>query len=306
MSDDNDPRENEQTDQENLAEVIRLQAEALARISSRMTGHRPAGAPSGGSGRPPARRGESEAPLALPPGGPSALPVLSDDPALSAESLPVLTAFRQFLDAERRRARNRMIQGAVAFTLVLIAVGVTGVLLGRAYVLRMRAEIRTAREAAEKTRVETASELQRVSTLTTNLYVAKSATESELRKVAAATTGLQLELTNQLQNAQTGLTTQVDAHRRELEHLSDMISSLQIENATLINTMRLMADRESAPPPEAAPEPAASSDTNVPAIAGPLAAEASPKPEAAPANPVLLIRSPNLSHSVQMRLPPPP
>ena len=85
----------------NLTEILRLQAETLARMTSRMG----AGVPPD----PPAAR--------LPQGarfadddedddatGNSALPVLARDPSVSGESLPVLNTFRKFLADERRRA----------------------------------------------------------------------------------------------------------------------------------------------------------------------------------------------------------
>ncbi|MEI7436410.1 MAG: hypothetical protein WCL16_06350, partial [bacterium] len=103
----------------NLTEILRLQAETLARMTSRMG--------NGASQIPPAAR--------LPEGarfaddddddevnGNSALPVLARDPSASGDSLPVLNTFRKFLADERRRARRRLTAAAIVFAALLLII----------------------------------------------------------------------------------------------------------------------------------------------------------------------------------------
>jgi hypothetical protein len=61
----------------------------------------------------------------------------------NTESMPVLEAFQQFLDAERRRSRNRMILLSAAFAGVLIIVIAAGVVAALSYVRPVQAGLAT-------------------------------------------------------------------------------------------------------------------------------------------------------------------
>lgn len=57
------------------------------------------------------------------------------------ESLPVLHAFQEFLDVERRRMRNRIVGLSVFFTLVVLLVGVGSVLVGMVFLDMVQQDI---------------------------------------------------------------------------------------------------------------------------------------------------------------------
>lgn len=198
---------------DNLTEVLRLQAEALARISERMAGMPPHG---------------PTAPLAaLPPrldagGHADNLPVLAGDPTLSEESLPVLNAFRKFIDSERRRARIRLIWACVAFAVILAAV-LGGILaIGRSRADQLRDEIASARQQAD---------------------VVRSTADAGLRKAADAAILLKRDIDRGLRATQSNMVNQIVTRDGEIERLKETISSLEIENAMLTGKLKDIAER---------------------------------------------------------------
>lgn len=199
---------------DNLTEVLRLQAEALARISERMAGMPGPGSSGGG-------------PLvALPPRheprGDHGLPVLAEDPMLSDESLPVLNAFRKFIDAERRRARIRLIWASIAFVILLAGVLASVIVVGRAKSRELKADIQAAREQTDQVRVSA---------------------DTELKKVSEVAGNLKTDLNRGLQAAQSNVVSQMGTRDAEIEKLKDTISSLEIDNAMLVGKLKDVGDR---------------------------------------------------------------
>ena len=217
MTDETHKTSGDNRGMDNLTEVLRLQAEALARISERMAGM--PGPGSGGGGGPL---------VALPPrhepggGGVHGLPVLAEDPVLSDESLPVLTAFRKFIDAERRRARIRLIWASIAFVILLAGVLAGVILVGRAKTRELKADIQAAREQTDQVRLSA---------------------DTELKKVAEVAGGLKTDISRGLQTAQSNVVNQMGARDAEIEKLKDLISSLEIDNATLVGKLKDIGDR---------------------------------------------------------------
>ncbi len=214
MSDDTQKTSGDNRGMENLTEVLRLQAEALSRISERMASMP---GPGGGGGAPL---------MALPPrhepGGSHGLPVLAEDPVLSDESLPVLTAFRKFIDAERRRARIRLIWASIAFVILLTGVLAAVAVVGRAKTRELKADIQAAREQADQVRVSA---------------------DTELKKVSDVTVNLKTDLSRGLQAAQSNVVNQMGTRDAELEKLKDTISTLEIDNAMLVGKLKDIGER---------------------------------------------------------------
>jgi hypothetical protein len=312
MKDDTDRRDNEPGDEQDLAEVIRLQAEALARISGRMAGRRAerhAGETGGGAGgvKPPPRASIGQLVRTGAPAGGSGLPVLADDAALSLESMPVLNAFRQFLDAERRRARRRQMALAGVFIALLAAVMAVGVIVGRRHLARMQAEVDAAREESVRDRAESEEHMRRMALTAADMSDAREQVQQDLRGVAEGTAALRQELTNQLRAARQELVRQVAFQTNEILRLQDVIASLQIENAQLGNRLATMA---AAPRTEnVLPETPPGQDDGLTPIPEPLPAAGDERMDAPAAPPVeagavpLTLRPQNLPRPVQIRLP---
>jgi len=64
-------------------------------------------------------------------------------------SLPVLEAFQDFLEEERKRSRNRMFVLSAIFTLLLICVIFCGLFIGSVYLSKMKNELREVRFNSE-------------------------------------------------------------------------------------------------------------------------------------------------------------
>jgi len=64
-------------------------------------------------------------------------------------SLPVLEAFQEFLEEERKRSRNRMFVLSAIFTLLLICVIFCGLFIGSVYLGKMKNEVREVRFNSE-------------------------------------------------------------------------------------------------------------------------------------------------------------
>jgi len=142
--------------------------------------------------------------------------------AQTPESLPVLEAFQQFLDAERRRARNRMI-GLTAFFLVLLVA-----VLGAAFYVGMfffnqmgqdvsgvQADVQSLKNTADAVREDNEARVAGLSGET-----------RQLRERAEAGTEALSELRIRIETGRT----QFD---EKLSGVQDIVSMLEVENASL-------------------------------------------------------------------------
>ena len=265
-----------------LTEILKLQAEALARMSERMAGQQ----------APPL----SGPPLALPPrfdGTGGHLPIMAGDPAMSEEGLPVLSAFRKFLETERRKARRRFVWMSVLFAILM-----GGVLAAAAYLWSNR--VRELRSDIAGVRTEAAEAKVAAQVRTDAGEKAQRVAEIAVKSVS--------DVKNNLSAAQSNLAAEVVSRSGEIDRLKEMISSLQLENAVLISQVNALtkktAEMEAGPPAEEVP------DTVEPPVAGPGAGRELPKSYAVPTSAAgrkveepFRISAPGLSGSVQLHLP---
>jgi len=280
-----------------LTEILKLQAEALARMSERMASqHAP---PVGGH------------PLALPPrldGAGGHLPIFPGDPSASEESLPVLTAFRKFLEAERRKARLRFVWMSVAF-----AIAMSGVIGGAFYFWKNRVRqlsvaiqgaqaVAADANVAARERTEAGEKAQRVAEA-----AAQSVTDAK-RTLSAAQSNLAAEVARNLSAAQSNLSVDAVSRAGELDRLKEMISSLQLENAVLISQVNALTKktdelRETAAAAETAERPAEPVPATAPERGGSRPGAGPPAPRVKKTDEPIRISAPGLSGAVQLRLP---
>ena len=315
MKDDQQRQDDEGVNEMDLAEVIRLQAEALARISGKMAGHRSGGAETrGGTGPRGPARGRSEEGdvlLSLRSGGQGeSLPALADDPALSAESMPVLNAFRKFLDAERRRTRARMIQTWVLLACVILGILAVAFVVGRRRLAGIASDVQAQRDFVNQSRTETEVEVRRVNWVVQELQARNAAADADLKRMRDSALQLRQEMTNQVLSVQTQLVLRLEKQTSELlDGMNDKLTSLQIENAMLQNALKDLqtraapqpAEGEVAPPAEDAAVPPAPAETALERRPAERTPPASPAPERAGSS--LVIDSTNLARAVEFRLP---
>jgi hypothetical protein len=201
-----------------LNEVLRLQAVALARMSERMNMHQ------SGAARP------------LPPVQDrtgSCLPMLASDVALSEDSMPVLSAFREFLDQERRRTRARILWISLLFVVLFSASAAVLVWMGREHIQELRADIGTANRKVEASRERADAEIRKIS-----------------ERANQSATVLKRDLNSSMTQAQSvlasNLNTKLQRSDAEMDLLKDKLSALEIENAVLVGRLREALERAEA------------------------------------------------------------
>lgn len=218
---DNDTRAGEGNKEAgSLSEILRLQAVALARMSERIAGQQepephPVPAP-----RPPRteRRHSSD----------DQLPVLASDANLTEEALPVLNTFKKFLEAERRRARRRVLWASLALGSAFLVILGTLAWVGRDRLAELSRALGAADSEARASRM---------------------ATESELRKVSQSAASLKQDLWRTVSSSQSllssNLDTKLSGREADVEQLKEKLSALEIENAMLIGRLKELADTTS-------------------------------------------------------------
>ncbi len=214
---------------EGLTEVLRLQAEALSRISERMSGARGASQESGPAKAP----APAQAQPAEPQGG-AHLPALSRDPALNQDSLPVLNSFKKFLDDERRQSRRRILWMTLGLTVAFSGALAGIVWLNSESVNGVRSNIIQEREKSEKARQSAAAAIKRVETQAAQ---ATAQTASTMRK----------DITRNILWAHSvissNVNTELSGRDGEFDRLKEKISVLEVENTMLTRKLNELARR---------------------------------------------------------------
>ncbi len=193
--------------------------------------------------------------------------IRSGDEALDEDSLPVLNAFRQFLDAERRRAKRQMLLLIAGFVVVLASLaGGGGWYIW--HVLR---------------RVETGMESDKVRSEEDRLVVI-----SNLQNVARAAVTLKKDVLDTRKTSAV-LQDQVAEQSGELSKLLDTITTLEIQNSKLQRSMRKLdvvreggAFRPALEPAMPAEPPALGVDSGVAGALPPPAVSTLPPVDPAP------------------------
>lgn len=202
MTDDKTKPDEGESSPASLSEVLRLQAIALARMSERMsTQPSPALLPS-------PRQGRQE----------DALPILAGDPSLSEESLPVLNTFKKFLEAERRRARRRVIWVSLAFGMGFMVVLGAVAWMGQRRVKELNLRL-------DQSRQSTVREIDKVSQSAT--VAAQSLRQDFINTILLSHS-----------NLSSNLNTQMGGSESEVNRLKEKLSSLEIENIMLSSQVK--------------------------------------------------------------------
>jgi hypothetical protein len=136
----------------------------------------------------------------------------------SPESLPVLTAFQQFLDKERRRMRARIFTLIMFFTAIML-LGVAGILLAaRVFQTRMQRELNR---------------------LETDIANVDSSGQSALSRLQAEAVSLRKEVDAEksarkdLSGSRAEIEARIDAYAKRLDKVLATTEVLQVENTTL-------------------------------------------------------------------------
>jgi hypothetical protein len=146
------------------------------------------------------------------------------------QDFPVLEAFRQFLEVERRRARQHLAMLTAIFALLLLAIGAVTAVFGIGIYRRMAADTELARASADASRADAAvlrdDAMHRLDGLTvrtedvsSTLLATRDAQSAALSDHAMALEVLQRELTD-MQRRNEDITQDLQAMRRVVPSLS--------------------------------------------------------------------------------------
>ncbi len=138
------------------------------------------------------------------------------------KSLPVLAAFQEFIEDERKRSQNRMFIVSGFFFVVLVSVIGTGLTIGTFVFRHMREEVTDVRRDF--------SELQK------NSMESKASIDTSLARFQGQADGLRYHMEKQdreLAEARTNLARREENHEKKLAELRRVIESLETENTAL-------------------------------------------------------------------------
>jgi len=148
----------------------------------------------------------------------------------NAESLPVLAAFQEFLDVERRRARGRMLVLAALFLIVLLVAGGAAALVGYSYYLKTSDQAATMQASLERLRSRVDDDqggaLGALSSLQVRAKIMEQTFDSQMATFEVE---------------QNGLSSLLDGMNTNLAGLHGTIARLQNENARLHNQVEISA-----------------------------------------------------------------
>lgn len=212
---------------EGLTEVLRLQAEALSRISERMAGMNPQAA-----GKVPPSATVKER-----PGDGMHLPVLAGDPSINEESLPVLNSFKQFLEQERRRGRKRFIWGLLGFTVVFSCVLGGIVWMNKEQDQALKADIQQTSTLLERTRKDAEAELKKVSDKT------DKAAQSLAKNAASVRSDITRNILWAHSTLASNINSELNGRDTEIERLKEKVSTLEVDNTLLARQVDELARR---------------------------------------------------------------
>jgi len=139
----------------------------------------------------------------------------------NADSLPVLAAFQEFLDVERRRTRGRMVALTLLFLIILLAVGGGAGLLGLSYYRKTHAQTQAVQAGLDELRSEVDASYGAFGAIS-NIASRASVLEQTFDKEMAT---LAIE--------QDGLSTRLSGMNTNLAGLHSTIARLQDDNAQL-------------------------------------------------------------------------
>jgi len=187
--------------------------------------------------------------------------IRAGDTALDEDDLPVLTAFREFLEAERRRTRRQIRRLIALFIAGFALVAAGGTWLVRLWVLQLEARLET----------------EKVQTL-----VRQAETTSNLQTVARTAVALKREVAESAQKS-AAVEADLARQREEVARLLDSLRALEVENALLeraVRRMELVPPAPSSFPPSASmpPTPTSTLDTVTVERRPPEMSAAEPRP----------------------------
>jgi len=135
-----------------------------------------------------------------------------------AESLPVLSAFHEFLETERKRAQNRTLTLTVCFLFVVFSIAGLGFLLGTTFFDQMRQDFGDLQQGIEVLEQEVVSARIRTQTALANITGEARTLRKKISKEHNAVT-----------DAQSSISSRMNVYVDQVDKLRVTINTLQTE-----------------------------------------------------------------------------
>lgn len=157
---------------------------------------------------------------------------LSSDLTTSPGSLPVLEAFQEFLDTERKRMKHRIMIMSTSIVSIMLALGTVVILINRASTRQFKNDLESALADATSAK-NLVDDLRRNTTRT----IADLSSKSERQNEALST---QME---NIEEDRAKLTSQLDTYKDKMATLDRTIQSLKEENGDLMQQLQDTQDQ---------------------------------------------------------------
>ena len=144
-----------------------------------------------------------------------------------AESMPVLEAFQQFLDTERRRSRNRMLILSAVFSVVLLIVIAGGVAAALSYMRPVQAGLAELQQGINGSERRASRAARRVDQAVEQLTLRERHLREEMGRDKQS-----------IAEAQTSIRQQTDTLQAEMARTRDILRQLQQDNLRLREELR--------------------------------------------------------------------
>jgi len=148
------------------------------------------------------------------------------------DSLPVLGAFGEYLETERRRSRNRMLIMAGFFFLIVIMLVGAGILVGMLFFERVNADVHSVKSEMAGVRGQIQSGQERTRT---SLAKLESETKNLLDGLA--------QHEEALSNTRSAVDSQRLDYEQELADMKQLMGLLKVENTALKRDIQLVTSR---------------------------------------------------------------
>lgn len=148
------------------------------------------------------------------------------------DSLPVLGAFGEFIEDERRRSRTRMLVLSGFFLLILTVVVGAGILVGMLFFDRVRSDVLDVQSEVNGVRAQIEAKYDRTHT---SLAKLESETRSLLDGLA--------QHEEALSNTREAVDSQKHDYDQELADMKQLVDLLEVENTAIKKDMQLVASR---------------------------------------------------------------
>jgi hypothetical protein len=154
---------------------------------------------------------------------------------ISRENLPVLAAFQEFLELERRRTRNNIIALSLFFSFILFACILSAYFIGNALIRQMKTDLYGLESDVRSTRTDTMATLDKIKQQSDSLN--DKITSQNAKITVELNKGLSGQMTeiSSVKKTTTELQQENEALKKELEKIRHAIAAMTAPGSPDVN-----------------------------------------------------------------------